>query len=117
VKQEFVEKIFKNKKIKQLIKDTFLFSAEYKNLALKKILEDLSLFDFTNSYKDEVITLRNKFAHAVLETDETGRQYFRSGEDGITFDESLCRTIRMNINKHKKSIDELDDKLKQFLDG
>jgi CheY-like chemotaxis protein len=114
-KKEFVVNVQSNKNFKKLIKDTFLFSASYKIEALKYILGNLSLFDFTDDYRKEVINLRNKFAHVILETDETGRQYFKSGEDGITFDESLCRTLRKDINKHKKNIDDLENKLRTFI--
>jgi CheY-like chemotaxis protein len=114
-KQGIVMNIQKNKNYKKLLKDTFLFSAEYKIKALKEIIQNLAMFDFTDDYKNEVSNLRNKFAHAVLETDKNGRQFFKSGEDGITFDESLCKTIRKNINKHKKNIEELEIKLKDFI--
>ena len=114
-KQGIVKNIKKSKNYKKLIKDTFLFSAEYKIEALKDIIQKLAIFDFTDDYKKEVSSLRNKFAHAVLETDESGRQFFKSGEDGITFDESLCRTIRKDINKHKKNIEELETRLNDFI--
>jgi CheY-like chemotaxis protein len=114
-KQKIVTEVEADKKYKKLIKDTFLFSAEYKIEALKFIVEELSLFDFTDKYKEEVSTLRNKFAHAILETDETGRQYFKSGEDGITFNEDLCRTIRKNINKHRKNIDDLEKEIEKYI--
>jgi CheY-like chemotaxis protein len=114
-KNKFVISVQNNKNFKKLIKDTFLFSADYKIEALKNILGNLSLFDFTEDYRKEVINLRNKFAHVILETDETGRQYFRTGEDGITFDESLCRILRKNINKHKRNIDNLENELKKFI--
>jgi CheY-like chemotaxis protein len=115
-KQKTVASIQKNNNFKKLIKDTFLFSSEYKIEAMKDILQNLSLLDFTDDYKTEVSSLRNKFAHAILETDKiTGRQYFKSGDDDIPFDESSCRTIRKNINKHKKSIDDLDIRVKDFI--
>jgi hypothetical protein len=114
-KQKIVLEIQTGKKYKKLFKDTFLFSAEYKIEAMKYILDKLSLIDFTDDYKKEVSGFRNKFAHAVLETDETGRQYFKGGEDGITFNEDLCKTIRKNINKHKRNIDELEIELKKYM--
>ncbi|MDR2409513.1 MAG: hypothetical protein LBE13_15580 [Bacteroidales bacterium] len=116
-KKEFVANVQKNRNLKKLIKDTFLFSADYKIEALKNILGNLSSFDFTDDYRKEVINLRNKFAHVILEVDETGRQYFKSGEDGITFDESLCRSLRKNINKHKKHNDNLQNELREFIDN
>jgi len=114
-KKGVVDHAKKNVNYNNLIKDTFLFSAEYKIETLKKILEELKQVDFTNDYKAEVSNLRNKFAHAVLETDDKGRQYFKSGEEGITFDEDLCKKLRKDINKHKRNIDELENNLKEFI--
>ena len=114
-KKGIVDNIKKNTNFNKLIKDTFLFSAEYRIDALKDVVKILELVDFTDDYKKEVSVLRNKFAHAVLETDTEGRQYFKSGEDGITFNEDLCRTIRKDINKHKKNIDELGKNLEEFV--
>ena len=114
-KKGVVDHARKNVNYNKLIKDTFLFSAEYKIETLKKIIEELKQADFTDDYKEEVSNLRNKFAHAVLETDDKGRQYFKSGEEGITFNEDLCKKLRKDINKHKKNIDELDNNLKEFI--
>lgn len=99
--------------LKKLIKDDFVFSAEYKIKALAWILNDLSLNDFSEEYQEEIIRIRNKFAHAKLLTDsETGRKYFQHGETGITFDESLCKAIRTNIKKHKANLRSLEEKIK-----
>lgn len=102
----------------ELIKDTFVFSADYKIQTLSWILHKLSLDDFSESYKDEIISLRNKFAHATLleETDDNGkilRKYFKHGDDGMTFDEALCKTIRTNIKKHKTNLEKLAQKLNE----
>ncbi|CUV65987.1 hypothetical protein BN3087_550003 [Sulfurovum sp. enrichment culture clone C5] len=102
----------------KLIKDDFVFSAKYKIQTLGWILHKLSLDDFSESYKDEIISLRNKFAHATLleETDENGkilRKYFKHGDDGMTFDEALCKTIRTNIKKHKTNLGKLEQKLNE----
>jgi len=114
-KQGFIESIKRNSNYNKLINDTFLFNADHRTDALKNIIEVLGLDDFTDNYKEEVIKYRNKFAHAKLETDESGRQYFKSGDDGITFNEDLCRTLRKDINKHKNNIDELDKALEIFI--
>jgi len=114
-KQSVVESIKKNANYNRLINDTFLFSAEYKIDSLRDIIEKLGFNDFTEDYKEEVSKYRNKFAHSVLEIDENGRQYFKSGEDGITFNEDLCRTLRKDINKHKNNIDELNTELIKYI--
>lgn len=92
---------------KKLTKDNVLFSADNKIEALSSIANTSNVTDFTEDYKNEVIAMRNKFAHAELLKDENGREYFKSGNDGLTFDENLCREIRKNINKHKKNLDDL----------
>jgi hypothetical protein len=111
-KRSDVVKLKENKNLRKLIKDNFLFSADYKIEALSKILENLKITDFSADYKTEIITVRNKFAHAILEkNEETGRAYFKHGEDGITFDEDYCKAIRKNINKHKQNLDDLQSKI------
>lgn len=111
-KKEDIATLRKNNNLRKLIKDNFLFSSDYKIEALSKILEKLQIHDFSADYKTEVITIRNKFAHAVLEKDaQTGREYFKYGKEGITFNEDFCETIRRNINKHKRNLDNLQSKI------
>ena len=96
----------KSGKFNELTKDTFVFSAEYKIRTLGQILNSLSIADYSEEYKEEINSIRNKFAHAILLRDDaTGREYFKYGENGITFDENLCRKIRKDINKHKINFD------------
>ncbi len=103
----------KSNGLKNLMKDNFVFSADYKIKTLSWILKDLSETDFSKEYQDEIIKVRNKFAHAKLEVDPTtNRKYFKYGEEGITFDESLCKNIRTNIKKHKRNLASLNLKLK-----
>lgn len=99
------------KNLKKLSKDNFLFSAEYKIDALSYINKDVGLTDFSIDYKNEINNVRNKFAHAVLLKDDNGREFFKSGEDGMTFDKELCKKIRKNINKHKDNLDELNSRI------
>lgn len=102
----------KNDNLNQLMKDTVLFSASKKILAMKKILEILGEKDFSDEYLNEIINMRNKFAHSELIDDkENKRKYFQHKEDGITFDDALCKDIRRNIHKHKKNLDDLEIKL------
>ncbi len=111
-KSKLVNDCRTNNKFKKLAKDPFVFSAEYKIKTLGQVLISLQKNDFSGEYKDEINSIRNKFAHAVLEKDpSTGREYFRHGESGITFDEELCRKIRKNINKYKINFDNLQNEL------
>lgn len=108
----------KDNGFKQLMKDNFVFSSDYKIQTLSKILQDINLEDFSQAYKEEIITIRNRFAHATLneDKDESGkimRRYFKYGESGISFDSEYCRTIRKKINTHKNNLDELQSKLNE----
>jgi CheY-like chemotaxis protein len=95
-------------KFKKLTKDNLVFSADYKVKTLGQILVSLKITDFSGAYKDEINSVRNKFAHAVLEKDPlTGREYFKHGDSGMTFDEELCRKIRNDINKYRDNFDQL----------
>lgn len=132
LKNEIIEKISQNfsKKLSyingnwktkdngfcKLIKDNFVFSSDYKIQALGWILHKLSLDNFSENYQEEIINTRNRFAHATLlqETDGDGktlREYFKSSDNGITFDEKLCKTIRKNIRKHKTNLEKLAQEL------
>jgi CheY-like chemotaxis protein len=110
-KSKFVDECRDSGKFKLLAKDTFVFSAEYKIKTLGQILNSLHLDDFSEEYKEEINSIRNKFAHAILLKDENGREYFKHGESGITFDQDLCRKIRVDIIKHKHNFDKLKSAL------
>ena len=117
-KLECVNGDWKNKDngLSKLIKDNFVFSADYKIQTLGWILNKLSLEDFSECYKDEIINLRNKFAHATLleekdENEKVIRKYFKKGD--ITFDQEYSKTIRANITKHKKNLKIIKDKLNE----
>lgn len=104
-KISFVNNCKEARKFSTLTKDSFVFSAEYKIRTLGQILVSLGIADFSNQYKDEINNIRNKFAHAVLlKNDSTGREYFKDGESGLTFDEDLCMKIRHDIINHRKNL-------------
>lgn len=106
-KNKFVNECRVTGKFNNLTKDTFVFSADYKIKTLGQILSSLNVADFSDEYKEEINLMRNKFAHAVLLRDEkTGREYFRHGQSGLTFDEDLCKKIRQDIIKHRKNFNE-----------
>ena len=114
VKTDFVNDCKAKGKFKELTKDTFVFSSDYKIQTLKQIIEAVGdVQDFSENYKTEIIAIRNKFAHAVLQTDESGRQYFKHMQDGITFNEELCKKIRKDISTHKKNLDSLESKIQE----
>lgn len=109
--REKYEKI-RERKVKKILKDNVLFNASQKINALGKILQNENLEDFSESYSEEIIWHRNQFAHAEIHIDDNGKKYFKiKDNDELIFDENLCRTIRRNISKHKRSIEELAKKL------
>jgi len=117
-KLKFINGDWKSKDngFKKLMKDTVVFSSNYKIQALSKILQDIHLEDFSEAYKEEIINIRNRFAHATLKEDKDKdgkiiRRYFKYKENGITFDDSYCKDIRKNINIHKKNLDTFKKKL------
>jgi CheY-like chemotaxis protein len=111
-KNEIVNECKEKNNFKKLTKDNFIFSADYKIQTIKKITEFFDgISDFTDEYKEEINSIRNKFAHAVLETDDNGRQFFSYKQEGITFDENLCKEIRRNIIKHNENLENLQSKI------
>lgn len=99
-------KITSKRDFKKIRKDNFLYSADYKRIVLGKLLKLHGIKDFSSNYKDDIITIRNKFAHAVLLSDEHGQSYFENKDEDLKFDDTLCKEIRKNIRKYKKLIDE-----------
>ena len=110
-KTEFVTECKEKSNFNKLTKDNFVFSAKYKILTLSKILTDLGMTDFSKDYDIEINSTRNKLAHAILEKDGSGREFFKHKEDGIDFNEDFCKTIRENLVKHKSNLDELKSKV------
>jgi len=111
-KNKFVNECRDNGKFTTLTKDNFVFSAEYKIKTLGQILKCLKIKDFSDEYKEEINSMRNKFAHSTLLKDETtGREYFKHGESGLTFDDELCKKIRKDIIKHRDNFNEIYTKV------
>lgn len=110
-KKEFVEECQAKSNFNNLSKDNFVFSAKYKIRTLSQVTKALKIIDFSDEYNEEINSIRNKFAHAVLLTDEDGREYFKHGESGLEFNEDLCRKIRRDINKHKLNLDNVEKEI------
>ena len=105
-KSTCIDKCLKNKNLNKISKDDFIFSSAYKIKTMGHILTSIGLDDFSSLYGEEIVTIRNQFAHATLKCDEeTGREYFKKGD--VTFDKELCKKIRENIIKHDDHLDKL----------
>ncbi len=75
-------------------------------------IENDSITEFlkaNKTYGDEVINVRNKFAHAKAETDGAGKMLLKGqfGQEGFEFDTEACIDIRKKLINHKKNIEKL----------
>ena len=95
---------------KKLIEDNFVFSSSYKIKTISHILETLKLDNIAKNYEDDIIKMRNKFAHSVLK-EENGKKYFENRNDDIIFDDTLCKKIREDIIKYKQCLFNTLDKI------
>lgn len=62
------------------------------------------------SYQNEVIEIRNKFAHAqVITNEESGKEVLKSqiGANHYEFDENSFKEIRENLIKHRDALENL----------
>ena len=68
-------------------------------------------YNINTTYQDEVIEIRNKFAHATVIANENGVQMLKSqiGQDHFEFDEDQFLVIRTNLLKHRKSLIKLKE--------
>lgn len=111
IKAKYIDK---NKEFNQEINDSdnlkfisLKIGASHRWRALKRNLPKGEIKTILNDYENEIISIRNKFAHAVLQTDKNGRAFFKYKEDGIDFNEEFCKVIRQNIIKHKNNLDKV----------
>jgi CheY-like chemotaxis protein len=86
--------------------------ASHRWKGLKENLNKDEIYNTLLDYEKDIIIIRNNFAHAVLDEDESGRKHFRNKKDGIDFNEEFCKKIREDIIKHKINLDDLKETLK-----
>lgn len=108
-----VTKFKKNERIDKVIKDPLLFSFSQRANTLSSIINQNGFDNFIDNFKDSVIKVRNQFAHAVLEIDAEGNEFFRNKSENIIFDDGLCKKIRENIIEHKNNLDKLKEQLEK----
>lgn len=111
-KYKNAEKYKRNNRLDKVIGDPLMLSSSQRASAIGAIIDKNGFENFINDFKTEIIKTRNQFAHAVLDMDENGREFFRNKSEGITFDDGLCKKIRNDINKHKINLDKLIEQLK-----
>lgn len=97
----------RNNRFDKVVNEPLLLSSSQRANTLSKIINKKGLDNFIDDFKREVITIRNQFAHAVLEVDLDGREYFKNKSNDQTFDSDFCKQIRRDIIKHKGNLDSL----------
>ncbi len=111
-KHKYAEKYKKNHRLDKVVGDPLMLSSSQRASAIGAIIEKHGFENFIDDFKSEIINIRNQFAHAVLDIDENGREFFRNKSEGITFNDEMCKKIRLDINKHKYNLDQLIEQLK-----
>nr|WP_315196819.1 hypothetical protein [uncultured Flavobacterium sp.] len=81
--------------------------ASHRWKGLKENIEEGKIKTILNDYEKDIINIRNKFAHAILEKDDNDREFFRDKKDGIDFNDAKCKEIREKIIIHKENLDKL----------
>lgn len=88
-----------------------IIGASHRQRAILRNLDNGKEKTVMTDYENQIISLRNKFAHAILEKDKNGKDIFKNNQEDISFDEALCKVIRKNITKHKVNLDILNQQL------
>lgn len=99
------------RKVKEILRDTVLFNSSQKIFALGAILEIMEEENFASKYNDEVILIRNQFAHSELKKNEQGKDYFKVKGEEVYFDKDLCRKIRRNLNNYINKMNAIENKV------
>ncbi|WP_306350631.1 hypothetical protein [Flavobacterium sp. '19STA2R22 D10 B1'] len=99
------------RKVKDILRDTVLFNSSQKIFALGAILEIMQEDNFASKYNDEVILIRNQFAHSELKKNEQGKQYFKVKGEEVYFDKELCKKIRRDLNDYIIKINAIENKI------
>jgi len=99
------------RKVKDILRDNVLFNSSQKIFALGAILEIMKEENFAPKYNDEVILIRNQFAHSELLKNDEGKEYFKVKGEEIYFDKELCKNIRRDLNDYIKRINAIENKI------
>jgi len=99
------------RKAKEILGDPVLFNSAQKVFALGAILEIMNEENFAPNYKEDVIEIRNKFAHSELLKNEEGKEFFKVKGEEVYFDKDLCKKIRRDLNDYIKKINAIENKI------
>ncbi|MGG5509421.1 hypothetical protein ACPDHN_05665 [Myroides odoratimimus] len=100
-----------SQKVKDILRDNVLFNSAQKIFALGAILDAMKEENFASKYNEEVILIRNQFAHAELQVNDQGVEYFKIKNEEVFFDRDLCKKIRHNLSNYITKISEIESKL------
>lgn len=106
-KHKLIERLKRNNRYDKVFSDPLLFSFSQRANVLSMILTKNGIDDFIPQFREEVIQIRNQFAHAIL--DETNSVF--QTRNGIVFNDESCQKLRKDIKKYKALIDELNNKI------
>lgn len=107
--EQLNERIEKDNDIESILRT---IGASHRWRAIVRNLSDGEIKSIMADYENEIILIRNKFAHAEL-IDDDERQYFRDRKNGLDFNEEFCKKVREDLLKHKGNIDNLHMLLEQ----
>lgn len=88
----------------QLLREILKINKEHKSY----ITEFISI---NSSYQNEVIEIRNKFAHSMVIINDQGKEVLKAllGDKHFEFDEKSFKEIRENLLKHRNALIKLKD--------
>lgn len=105
-------KLKDNDRIDKVLADPLLISSAQRATAIHQILIDEGRDNFIDDFKNEIIKMRNEFAHAkYIKDEDKGLEYFQTKGGEVIFDSELCRTIRVNLIKHRKNMIDLGESI------
>ncbi len=100
-----------NRKFNEILKDNVMFNSSQKIFALGEILTIMEEENFANNYLEDVVLIRNQFAHSELKINADGKEFFKVKNEELIFDKALCKKIRQNLNKYFIKIKNIENKL------
>ncbi|WP_293936067.1 response regulator [Sphingobacterium sp. UBA5996] len=97
------------RKAKDILRDNVLFNSSQKVFALGAILDIMKEDNFANKYNEEVILIRNQFAHCELQMSIDGTEYFKIKDKEVKFDKDLCKKIRKDLNSFRLKLNAIEE--------
>lgn len=87
-----------------------VIGASHRWRAIVRNLPKGEVKSIVDNYENEIILIRNKFAHAELIV-EGEEQYFKDRKNNFIFNEEFCQKMRSDLLKHKANLENLKAEL------